>query len=912
MIEIERLSLNYGKDNVLTIPSLHFEDKGFYAIVGPSGCGKTSLINVLAGAIKRYDGEVHINGVNILNMKESEQLKFRQNTVSICYQDALLFDNLTVYENLNLKLAFYEGITEHRAQFECDNLLKRLKIYHLKRKKAKYLSGGEKQRVAIARALINNAPILIFDEPTSALDYQNAGLVFSLLKEYSSSALVIVVTHNKPLVMHYADYLIDLKYGKITSHVKLDNGNGPVMAINLNTSNPTQPPFKKLATLAKKIYESGRRRNLLATLTFSFCLTAICSLLVIVSTVSEGIRGTFTMNYTENTHLVSYDKKSPYPYREALHLSQVEILANRYSAKTGTLYLGNLENYFPSSNKIYFYNERTRVTLNTLSVNAFNHLKLIEDIKLFDLFGYRKSKLENDEVILMLAPSEIGTLYDHLGLRKGATLERLGEYIKNFPSYLLLDVANDDWGFEDQQLFRITAVIEGKKSGIVHSNPHLPNIIFEEKMQFRSNYAHSVLDEYPWTLKKIHFLYKKEYEPILIEEHDNPHVLLSRPTDAILGFVDSDVDFTNYICVYKKPNTYFPLLSLKEENKDGTYLLTNGALITFEEAMMVGFADNFLLSVSKEQLEEVISYDEQKLLSDNSQIILGPQMLNGHYSLSLTDGLTFSSLKEVDFGSTPNLLNEIVVSTNVFASLFSEDYQEKKDYFLQCAYPISVRIEGTYLIKDYKIVTLKITGLIKSNRNIIYHEYYWPLLFFKDMMHMDPFYVIPTGLITTSESIANQFKNHGDFKISKPYVIFSSNIEVTMRQITGVIYIVAASSVLMSLVVLFLVIHALIDDFNRHFSLLYLYGYSKTSILCIGLLTLAYILAISVTCSILITMLLEIVISRMFFSDVVLFTNSVAYLFTIIISLICIIPSVFLLLLKVRTLKITTLSKNNL
>ena len=82
------------------------------------------------------------------------------------------------------------------------------------------LSGGEKERVAILRAIINNPKVVIADEPTGALDSKNSIDVMTLLKEISKDRLVIMVSHNLPLVKKYADEIITIKDGKIFGYKK--------------------------------------------------------------------------------------------------------------------------------------------------------------------------------------------------------------------------------------------------------------------------------------------------------------------------------------------------------------------------------------------------------------------------------------------------------------------------------------------------------------------------------------------------------------------------------------------------------------------------------------------------------------------------------------------------------------------
>jgi len=910
MIKISRLRLNFGRLNVLDIASLNFAPTGFYALVGPSGCGKTSLLNVIGGIIDKYEGQVVVNHKNLNTMKEQEKLKYRQSQVSLCYQDAVLFDDLTVEENIGLKLDFYPNLSFNRRQHKINELLKELQIYHLKHKKAKYLSGGEKQRVAIIRALINEAKILLFDEPTAALDEENARLAFALLRKTSREHLVIVVTHNRSLVSEYANQIIDLSYGKVTNVETIqENGAGEKLRGHLQLETPRQQKIKDLLKLAWNIFKSRQRRNVFASLTFTFSLTAICALLVLTSSISSGIRGSFALNYQEDTALIKYKKQQPYPYKEGVNKEQATILASKHNAKLGALYLNDIDLMFPTMNNVYFQTEHIKLLLPTFSAQSFNNIIVNEEINIFDTYGYRKTKLLDDEIMLTLPISEQRYLYDHLNLRKGEDLQRLGDYLKTNVVSIVLNVANEYWQYEDEQIFRLVGVTSGERAAIIHSNCLFSETLFETQMTLLGSTKYSQSDEYPWTLKKMFYLFKASNEILLISELNNPHILLSRLAPSlVLSLNESESFYDKRVCLFKKPPTYMPLHALN----DDSFLLVNGGLTTYEDALMLGFSDNFLLGISLEQISEVVSYDERRAKDDTRSLLMGPKMANGHISLSLGDGLTFMGLEQLKSGREPLTLDEIVVSDKLFTHLFAEPFMGQKEYYIYVASPNHTRSEGDYIYKDYTVKQLKVTGLVKNSRHIIYHHYYWPLLFYKDVIKVDPFLLIPTGLITRNSELISSFKTEQDFTVSYPFASFAKGVEKSISQMVNIIYLIAFASLLMSFIVIFLVLQTLIDDFHAHFSLLYLFGHSRENIVRLGLFSVSFVIVLAIFASLLSTFLIEIFISKYIFSNGEILKNLIPYGLTVIISLISLIPGYFLLNFKVKRLKLRELSKTNL
>lgn len=175
---------------VLTDFSYTFERGKIYVIKGVSGCGKTTLVNILGGIDRDYEGEV---------VCENDSFAF-------VTQDNLLFAKWTVFENL----AF---VKNDREQIE--HLSRTLGVENLLDKYPSRISGGERQRVCIIRALLTNPTVLLADEPAASLDAKNAGAVadaFDLLR--SQNRTILIVSH-KSCFDHIADEIIQLDYGKI-------------------------------------------------------------------------------------------------------------------------------------------------------------------------------------------------------------------------------------------------------------------------------------------------------------------------------------------------------------------------------------------------------------------------------------------------------------------------------------------------------------------------------------------------------------------------------------------------------------------------------------------------------------------------------------------------------------------------
>lgn len=192
MLELRNINKSYitknERVNVLKNINFTFPDKGLFVLMGPSGCGKSSLLNILTGLDSKYEGKVLYNNENIKDIYDNYR-----NEISYMTQSFNLFDNLTVFENINLSLKLLGKSDKTKVE----TILKDFEIYNLANKKCNTLSGGEKARVSIARAVIKNPKIIFCDEPTGNLDDKTSKLVWTLLKKISETVLVIIASHDE-------------------------------------------------------------------------------------------------------------------------------------------------------------------------------------------------------------------------------------------------------------------------------------------------------------------------------------------------------------------------------------------------------------------------------------------------------------------------------------------------------------------------------------------------------------------------------------------------------------------------------------------------------------------------------------------------------------------------------------------
>ncbi|MEG0292740.1 ABC transporter ATP-binding protein [Enterococcus sp.] len=223
IVEVTNIKKVYGS-NSQTFTALDKIDftvqKGeFVAIMGPSGAGKTTLLNILATIDEPTSGEILIDGISFLNMKEKQLARFRRDKLGFIFQDYNLLDTLTVKDNILLPLALSKmDATEIENRVEI--IARRLGIQAILEQYPYQISGGQKQRTAAARAMITKPSLILADEPTGALDSKSATELLESLQELSQEeqATILMVTHDA-LAASYCQRVLYIKDGHFFTEI---------------------------------------------------------------------------------------------------------------------------------------------------------------------------------------------------------------------------------------------------------------------------------------------------------------------------------------------------------------------------------------------------------------------------------------------------------------------------------------------------------------------------------------------------------------------------------------------------------------------------------------------------------------------------------------------------------------------
>lgn len=221
MIEIKNVTKTYGKKQnaflALDDVSFTIPDGATVAILGKSGSGKSTLMHAISGLDRPEQGEVLIDGVDILKLNTKHVDRFRAQTIGFIFQSFFVQANETVADNVSLPLEIAD-VPRSQRKAKIREALENVDLIEKINNKAKNLSGGQKQRLAVARAIVNRPQIIFADEPTGNLDSVTGNKVEDMLFGYNkeNGVTLIIVTHDQDLAAR-CDMQVNIKDGKIES-----------------------------------------------------------------------------------------------------------------------------------------------------------------------------------------------------------------------------------------------------------------------------------------------------------------------------------------------------------------------------------------------------------------------------------------------------------------------------------------------------------------------------------------------------------------------------------------------------------------------------------------------------------------------------------------------------------------------
>ena len=211
MIEVKNLTKQYGDHLAVDNLSFTVDEGSVYGFLGPNGAGKSTTMNIMTGYLAPTEGEVIINGYNILD--EPEKAK---RTIGYLPEIPPLYPDMTVREYLTFA-AELKKVPRKDRKAQVARVMEELSITDVADRLIKNLSKGYKQRVGFAQALVSNPETLILDEPTVGLDPKQIIEIRELIKELGKKHTVILSSHILAEVSEICDTVMIISNGRLVA-----------------------------------------------------------------------------------------------------------------------------------------------------------------------------------------------------------------------------------------------------------------------------------------------------------------------------------------------------------------------------------------------------------------------------------------------------------------------------------------------------------------------------------------------------------------------------------------------------------------------------------------------------------------------------------------------------------------------
>lgn len=211
MIEVRNLTKSYGKH--MAVDQLNFTvDKGqIYGFLGPNGAGKSTTMNIMTGYLGATQGEVLIDGHDIL--KEPEEAK---KCIGYLPEQPPLYMEMTVEEYLDFA-AELKRLKKNERREQVDKVIELVKLEDVRHRLIRNLSKGYKQRVGLAQAVLGYPQVIILDEPTVGLDPQQIIEIRQLIRDLAKEHTIILSSHILAEVSEVCDHIMIISKGKLVA-----------------------------------------------------------------------------------------------------------------------------------------------------------------------------------------------------------------------------------------------------------------------------------------------------------------------------------------------------------------------------------------------------------------------------------------------------------------------------------------------------------------------------------------------------------------------------------------------------------------------------------------------------------------------------------------------------------------------
>jgi phospholipid/cholesterol/gamma-HCH transport system ATP-binding protein len=221
LIDLRGISKRFGQNVILDGVDLCVYPGEALAIIGPSGTGKSTSLRIMAGLTAPDQGEVYVRGERRIGLAEDQR---KPTGIGMVFQQAALFDSLTVEENVGFSLYQNSRLPRRRIRELVEERLEMVGLSGIAKRFPAELSGGMRKRVSFARAIMenpekpeDNPSVLLYDEPTAGLDPIASTVIEDLVRslQRAGGGSYVMVTHQDSTIRRTADRVVFLFHGKV-------------------------------------------------------------------------------------------------------------------------------------------------------------------------------------------------------------------------------------------------------------------------------------------------------------------------------------------------------------------------------------------------------------------------------------------------------------------------------------------------------------------------------------------------------------------------------------------------------------------------------------------------------------------------------------------------------------------------
>ncbi len=217
MIEARGVKKSYPGRPVLRGVDLHVEEGETLAIIGGSGCGKSTFLKCVIGLVRPDEGTIVVDGMDITRLHSETDIAHYRRRFGYLFQEAALFDSLSVWENVTFGLRYLTDIPVAHYRGVAKDKLALVGLKDVEDLRPSELSGGMKKRVALARAIAAEPLYILYDEPTTGLDPIMSDVINDLILDLQKAlkTTAIVVTHDMKSAYKVASRIAMIHDGRV-------------------------------------------------------------------------------------------------------------------------------------------------------------------------------------------------------------------------------------------------------------------------------------------------------------------------------------------------------------------------------------------------------------------------------------------------------------------------------------------------------------------------------------------------------------------------------------------------------------------------------------------------------------------------------------------------------------------------